>query len=92
MISMNPANISVGNLGTNPVLKYSIKTGAPKTTEIIKTIHNTCEAVDMREVSGNDEFEKPVSFNVTYEFVIQLQTYAYVMQNPYCYVQIQMPV
>ena len=36
IISINPENISVGYLGTSPVLKYSTNTGIPKHNEIIK--------------------------------------------------------
>ncbi len=34
----NPENIRVGILGTNPVLKYSAKTGMAKITDTIKNI------------------------------------------------------
>ncbi len=33
---MNPENINVGNLGTKPVLKYSINTGIPNIRDISK--------------------------------------------------------
>ena len=38
MINKKPATINVGNLGTNPVAKYSLKTGTNKQIEMIKKI------------------------------------------------------
>ena len=39
IINMNPANISVGNLFTKCVLKYSTNTGIPNPNDINKNIN-----------------------------------------------------